>query len=137
MLDLNKLIPTVVIWLVSLGICLAVLLNPNPEEWIIAIPLIVAGASTGLIWQADADRAKYERVSGHSTRLDSVEKAKRDPDAKMRLLLEMMDEDERQAFKESLKRQVMRNAGMNDGELDDEGVSLSSLLNEQEKRLRR
>ncbi len=57
-----------------------------------------------------------------------------DPDAKMRLLLEMMDEDERYAFKQAMKDQMLRSS--RDGELNYDADSLGALLDEDEPRRR-
>jgi hypothetical protein len=54
-------------------------------------------------------------VPGFSFRPTGQEKAKHHPDDKLALLLELMDEDERIAFKESLKQRVLGSEG--DGEL--------------------
>jgi hypothetical protein len=54
-------------------------------------------------------------LPGFSFRTSAQEKTKRQPDGKLALLLELMDEDERMAFKESLKQRVLDSTS--DGEL--------------------
>lgn len=62
----------------------------------------------------------------------STEKNKREGrshhEDKLALLLDLMDEDERVAFKETLKQQVLDDAHYDDGELPYSGDSLESLL---------
>jgi len=57
------------------------------------------------------------------------EKTKRHRDDKLALLLELMDDDERAAFKETLKQQVL--AGESDGELPYDAELLEALEQEQ------
>lgn len=131
-----KVILTGFIWLVCLLISFAIIFTSS-EEWILSVPLGVAFFSTMAIYMSDADKAKHQASQGNGT--VTIEKAKRDAgdptEAKMRLLLELMDEDERQAFKETLKRQMLQSSHFDDGEVD--GIALEALLDEQDKRLRR
>ncbi len=54
-----------------------------------------------------------------------------DPETRMRLLLEMMDEDERHAFKQAMKDRML--SGSRDGELNYDADSLGALLDEDER----
>lgn len=57
------------------------------------------------------------------------EKAKRQPQDKLSLLMELMDEDERAAFKEALKQRVLDDmTATGDGELPVSDESLAALL---------
>lgn len=133
-----KVVVTGFIWLICLVISLAILFSPSINaEWVLSLPLGVAFFSTMAIYMSDADKAKHQ--AGHGTGTVTVEKAKRDAgdpnETKMRLLLELMDDDERRAFKETLKRQVLQSSHLDDGEVD--GIAMEALLDDQEKRLRR
>lgn len=132
-----KVLVTGFIWMVCLLISLAILFTPAIDsEWVLSLPLGVAFFSTMAIYMSDADKSKHEAGRGDGT--VTIEKAKRDAgdpaDAKMRLLLELMDDDERQAFKETLKRQMLQRSHLDDGEVD--SVSVEALLDSQDKRLR-
>lgn len=138
----SKVVVTGFIWLVCLIISLALvfMLPGLDSEWLLTIPLGMAFFSTMAIYMSDSDKAKHQAKQGDGT--VTIEKAKRDAgvtgsdptEAKMRLLLELMDEDERQAFKETLKRQMLANSHFDDGEVD--GIAMEALLEDQEKRLR-
>ncbi len=65
------------------------------------------------------------------------EKAKREPQDRLSMLLELMDEDERAAFKESLKRRVLDDIGRtDDGELPADDATLAALLDEEQAQKR-
>ena len=49
-------------------------------------------------------------------------------DEQLALLLELMDDDERAAFKERLQQRVLDNLGDNEGELPETGETLEALL---------
>ena len=74
-------------------------------------------------------------LPGFSFRSPGQEKAKRQPDHKLTLLLELMDEDERVAFKEALKQQVLGRGS--DGELPYGAELLEALEQEQAAARRR
>ena len=62
-----------------------------------------------------------------------AEKSKRGGDDKLALLLSLMDDDERVAFKEALKQRLLDNAAApSDGELPYDADSLAALLHEQD-----
>ena len=69
---------------------------------------------------------------------ESTEKNKREGrsryDDKLALLMEIMDEDERAAFKEALKQQVLDDAHYHDGELPYNSDSLESLMVDETRR---
>lgn len=102
-------------------------------------PLVLAMIGTAIIWTTDSDKAEAETAQ---TTAEALEKAKREGRStdRLSLLLELMDDDERVAFKESLKQGVLSDIGYHgDGESPFNYDTLESLLDEgnQEKRLRR
>ena len=118
----SKFIVSLVMWIGILGISLATLLNSQTiESWVVAVvalgSLIAGTIGTAAIWspQVLTDHAEPSRQAG------DFEKAKRQAGmSKLDLLMEMMDDDEREAFKHSLKRQVLTDMRLNDdGELPD------------------
>jgi hypothetical protein len=68
-------------------------------------------------------------LPGFSFRPPAEGKTKRESGSKLALLLELMDEDERMAFKESLKQQVL--GGESDGELPFEAGLLEAVEQEE------
>jgi hypothetical protein len=110
------------------------------------IAMVMATVSTIAIWLGP--EWVTARRGGSQTHYISGEweKAKRGAnnlpeDSRLALLLELMDEDERQAFKERLQRQVLDEAYLtDDGEIAYRGQSLKTLLEdeaEQHQRLRK
>jgi hypothetical protein len=73
-------------------------------------------------------------VPGFSFRSLTQEKAKRQSDSKLALLLKLMDEDERMAFKEALKQQALKSES--DGELPYD-VELLEAIEQEEAASRR
>lgn len=92
--------------------------------FMITFPPLIAAAATALMWIPEFRRSREDWESNQ-------EKAKRVPDGQSRIdmLLAMMDEDEREAFKETLKAQVLRDSRREvvseDGELP---TSLAALI---------
>jgi len=65
------------------------------------------------------------------------EKAKHQPQDKLSMLMEIMDEDERAAFKETLKRRVLEDKKYGeDGELSTSDQTLAALLDKEQARER-
>lgn len=128
-----KGIITTIIWLISGSLSLAVILstegNFNGDSLgMMAIPLIVAVAGTFFVWVAselvkrDRIEAEAQRDIKREERLGNLEKEKHatSEGTRMALLLEMMDADERQVFKQSLKRKVLGESRLTtDGELSE------------------
>lgn len=103
--------------------------------FIVLMGLVAAYASTKAIWGLRDDDDE-NRVAQRREVLG--EKRKRGAgDTKAEMLLALLDDDEREAFKRALQAQVLRGAGRlrDDGELDDE-VPLADLLREDEERRR-
>ena len=102
------------------------------------VPLVLAMIGTAIIWTTDSEKSES---SSEKVTVEALEKAKREGKStdRLALLLELMDEDERSAFKESLKQGVLADMGYHgDGESPFNYDTLESLLDEgdQEKRLR-
>lgn len=86
------------------------------------VTVIAALIGTVMVWAESAITARRMYPK-------SGEKAKHNDD-RLALLLDMMDADERAAFKETLKRRVLEDdAPGGDGELPYDAESLSALLN--------
>lgn len=137
MLREPKVIATGFIWIAAIVISLGLMFSPFiDEEWLLSIPVTAAFLSTLAVWLSG--KSSGEAIARLTQ--SAAEKSKRgapqpaDADSKMRLLLELMDDDERQAFKDALKRQMLGSAGANDGELDHD--TLESLLDDAPKRRR-
>ncbi len=113
---ISKFIVSLVMWIGILSISLATLLNSQTiESWVVAVvavgSLIAGTIGTAAIWSPQV-------LTEHP---GDFEKTKRQVGiSKLDLLMEMMDDDERQAFKQTLKRQVLTDMRLNDdGELPD------------------
>lgn len=112
--SLFRAFTSIIIWALCTGIAITAIDDSN--TWAVIVALGAAMMSTLFIWSEDSDdrQASDEKTA-------NVGKAKRggDPQAeKMRLLMELMDDDERQAFKETLKAQLLRDSRhLVDGEL--------------------
>ena len=114
---------TAVIWFISAIISIIVLVNSMfLEDWVLAIPLGIAMIATIAIWES-GNSAKYEAKS--SSRSESVKQTDNTAYS-MALLMEMMDEDEREEFKRNLKQRI----------LSGENVTNESLILDMEKRKR-
>jgi hypothetical protein len=88
--------------------------------WLIALTILLPVLTTIILSGA---------LPGFSFRPPSQEKTKRQQDRKLALLLELMDEDERMAFKEALRQQVL--GGESDGELPYEAELLEAIGHEE------
>lgn len=136
--DLTKLIVSTVMWIaVSLISIMSIIFGNNMSggdvTMAVIAPLVVGLLGTFFIWVApELNKADVEKHKARQRDRYADEKPKRM--SKMDMLMEMMDEDERRAFKETLKRQMLNN--LSDGELNYDAESLESLMDE-EKRLRR
>lgn len=133
-----KMITTITIWVILGAISVMVIIFSegrfNGDTSMLTIfPLILAFLATIGIWFGK------ELFAGRSAQQveRETEKAKRDMGmSKLDLLMNMMDEDEREAFKETLKRRVLNEMRLSeDGELP-YGADLM-YEQDREKRLRR
>ena len=116
-----KTIVTSFMWLI-LGVIsiLGIVFSDGPggydPTWIVIMPMILAFAGTFSIWVLPGLAGVEQNESVNE---QHIEKAKRQAGtSKLDLLLEMMDDDEREAFKQTLKRQVLSDMRLGeDGEL--------------------
>ena len=94
-----------------------------------AIPIIVAFLGTLIILGRETQLESRALQSSQAEQ----EKSKRQANEKLAMLMELMDEDERQAFKARLERQVLAEIGTaGDGELPHGSETLESLMQEDE-----
>ncbi len=137
--DFWKAVATITIWVISGLVALStVMFSSGSYSWeMVGIPLIVALLATFFMWvapilsQQDAEKARYE---AEAAMYKQVGKQKRTNapvgDSRLSLLLELMDDDERAAFKETLKRRVLAEQRLSDdGEFYGD-TSLGDLLDE-------
>lgn len=139
--QIGKIAATGIIWVISgLIIIFAVTnVNTNYTDTVIVAPLIAALIGTGIIWLPD-----IIRVSQEGAERESAGKLKRRPSDESRydLLMQMMDDDEREIFKETLKRRVLEDARYGgsrygeDGELPMDADSLSDFIDHEPRRRR-
>jgi pyruvoyl-dependent arginine decarboxylase (PvlArgDC) len=120
--DTGRQNATIAIWIATTVISLGSLLFSN-ESWVVSIPLGVALVATLAIWVQDSDKK-----SGNHKENTTYEPEKRSDNTaySMALLMEMMDEDEREEFKHNLKQRI----------LSGENVTNESLIMDMEKRKR-
>ncbi len=108
------------IW-VAMAIVAIVLAVASSVPGLMVIPIAVAVLMTFVMYLPTIIAAMDQQTP----------KAKREPGDKLALLLEMMDADERAAFKEALKRRVLDDlGGAEDGELPADAQTLAELLGE-------
>jgi hypothetical protein len=132
--DKAKMIATIAMWLMGIVITVSAMSRdflgtPIPEQnmvWLAISPLVIAVLGTFMLWVVP----ELDSTEAASKTEQSIGKAKRQQGDKLSLLLELMDDDERQAFKQLLKQQVLEETGYADGELPYGGDTLESLLNE-------
>ena len=130
--DFWRVVATIAVWILLAGVSITALVasgsaGSNIDITAVAlVPLIMGFFVTIPIWHGSGS-------SDDATVTTSSEKAKRgasDPDAKLRLLYELMDDDEREAFKATLKQRVLDDMTYDDGELATDAETLESLLDE-------
>ena len=105
-------------------------------------PLVIALFGTFIIWVLpDLVRNEHnENIAKLTNKEHSKNKRQSSGSDKLSLLMELMDEDERQAFKETLKQRILDDTRLDaDGELSYGADTLESLFYEEDsnKRLRR
>lgn len=90
------------------------------EGWVFFVPLVTAMFATLPIWESGKDDSPEKSASKQaSSKADNTAYT-------MALLMEMMDEDEREQFKYDLKRRI----------LSGEAITNESLIEDMEKRKR-
>jgi hypothetical protein len=122
--DIGKTLSTIAVW-AALGLIamMAVIDNSSMTGmWVALGAMLTALAATVVIWvvaEAVKKPGPPKTTRETSDHLRAAEKAKRQPGDRLSLLLELMDDDEREAFKETLKQRIMDDMRLNDdGELD-------------------
>ncbi|TVR20443.1 MAG: hypothetical protein EA396_10680 [Anaerolineaceae bacterium] len=117
-----KSFTSIVIW----GLCTLIAIvaigtsGAGESGWTVVIALIAAMMSTLFIWSDDSGNASASnKKSAEAAKAGKSKRGANNPQAeKMHLLMELMSEDEQQAFKEALKAQVLRDSRhLVDGEL--------------------
>jgi Na+/melibiose symporter-like transporter len=107
----QKVGATAAVWFGMAIICFAVSAygteSQNDVRWLFVLLTLIASALTLLLW---AFPAVAERFLNR-------EKAKRQPDERLALLKELLDEDELAAFKAVLKERMLERITRSDGEL--------------------
>lgn len=134
-----RVIVTCIIWLMLGGIAIAAVLNAginNLDVPAIAIPaMVMATIATGLIWRPTGTTESSGSYRNRTFVGRGDEKAKRgdsEDDPRLALLMELMDDDELQIFKERLKHRVLDETYVtDDGEIAYRGVSMADLLNDE------
>ncbi|MDX2075534.1 MAG: hypothetical protein SFZ02_03830 [bacterium] len=119
--DKSRETTTIVIWGITAVLSFFALMS---EGWVISIPLGVALICTLVIWITGA----IEKTAGVGQNNQNYTSEKRGDNSAytMALLMEMMDEDEREEFKSQLKRRI----------LSGESVTDESIIMDMEKRKR-
>ncbi len=138
--EIIKGIITLFIWSVCGAIAIAV--NVDVVSFWGAILAIVALAmatgTTGMIWTGDENDNAAGALGRAVNNDDYREKRKRgNGDTKAEMLLALMDEDERQAFKQALQQRMLESSARlgDDGEIDT--PTLEALLNDKRDHHRR
>jgi len=137
--DFWKMITTAIIWTICGGIILAMTIqgvaNNVAANWVLVLPLLAAVLTTLVIWAAGQggtqSREAALRESGKAKRLNLTR------DDKMAMLMDMMDEDERAAFKAALARKLLDDDRDDNPFAEDGELPLGELLDEQRRRQRR
>lgn len=108
------------IWVSAAIMCLSVAIygganDQGVESWVLAFPILMATLLTSAIWV--------------STTLienrDTLQKAKRQPTDKLALLKELLDDEEMEAFKQTLQDRILE---QRDGELLADEETLQALI---------
>jgi hypothetical protein len=127
-----KMVTTITAWILLAGISITALIVSGDARFsgdvtaVTLMPLIIGFLVTLVVWVGGDSKGQ--------ARPADYEKAKRQPgdaNTKLALLLELMDDDEREAFKETLKRRVLDDMTSGDGELLADAATLESLLSDQ------
>ncbi len=123
MSDKQRIELTWMFWGVGIAITLIFLVSVAIDilsDWMVIVPLVVALFATVTLWGVDAENKKGSPTPPHNDKQgDSTAYT-------MALLMEMMDDDEREEFKSQLKQRI----------LSGEAVTDESLIMDMEKRKR-
>jgi hypothetical protein len=113
---------TAAVWFGMAIICFAVSTygteSHNDVSWLFVLLTVIASALTLLLWTFPAIAESFL----------NREKAKRQPDERLALLKELLDEDELAAFKAVLKERMLESITRSDGELPYDAETLETLV---------
>jgi hypothetical protein len=126
---------TLVVWGGAIGMVSAIapFVAEGDMPLVAGVGLFVALLATFLFWGLpEVTRMYNARLAARVDEMPAATKSRRQRGDKLALLLELMDDDEREAFKEALKRRTLDNIGYDDGELPYSSETLASLLEDQE-----
>ena len=124
---------TTIMWGAATGVIAIVAAHTSSGDMplVVVMAMLMALVGTIVMWGLP-EIARI--VEARNPGVESGGKAKRQQGDKLALLMEMMDEGEREAFKRKLQRQVLDDAGYHDayddGELPVDADTLESLLDE-------
>lgn len=147
--NIAKLISTVMIWIMMAGIVITIAIaSPNTLDGgdvtgLASAMMGIAMVSTLIIWAVPELIRRQNTTRQDAAKYVEIDKQKRTgaggrEDSRMALLMDMMDDDEREAFKQVLKQKILDDMSQptgDDGELF-ERDSLYDLMQDDEKRLR-
>lgn len=103
---------TLMFWVVGIGITLLFLSYVSAgilSDWLVIVPLVITLMATVTFWGVDSEKTRPEK--------SDVEKRSDSTAYSMALLMEMMDEDERQSFKERLQERILSGDAVTDESL--------------------
>ena len=138
--DFWKAVATISIWVICGAIAITTVLASNSNyTWeMTGIPFIAAIFPTFVMWavpylvNSDIEKARIEKQfsSGNvNNDDDKLKNQRRSVSNRTSLLLELMDEDEREEFKRMLKRRVLQERRLtDDGELFADSETLEALM---------
>jgi len=137
---LGRMVVSLLIWGGAIGISIAAAQDQSGLAALLMVVLVwfMALAGTFVMWVMP-EMMHHDHAVLPLTQ-PVAEKAKRRSrrEEQMELLAELMDDDERAAFKERLKQRILEETDYADGELPEYGTSLAALLDEESpKRARR
>jgi hypothetical protein len=108
---------TAFIWILATIMTVVAFVSANSgnlEDWIMVVPLVVAMFTTVAIWESSkGDSSKSDEKGSSGKKGDSTAYT-------MALLMEMMDDDEREEFKYNLKNRILSGEAVTDESLAEE-----------------
>ena len=128
--NLSLVITTILIWAICAGLSITALLMGQDE---IVAQMAAALLATVVVWLFGTYNIQREHRHRNEDHPGSADKGKNrsSREDRMQLLLDLMDEEERAIFKETLKRRVLEESmPTNDGELPYDVTTMESLLND-------
>jgi len=143
--NLTKTISTVALWIVIGAISLRALSveygNDLGPLLVVFFVLALAWIGMTTIWKSPEREQTSALHAAQASVLALRQKAKRPAGSRreeqLAVLLELMDDDERELFKERLQQRLLNEDEPSDGELSPTGATLAALLDEEAPRQRR